>query len=340
MRSGALLLVLALSFVLPGCLSDMASSSAGVPSDPQDADVPRGANAGTSGAHSSPKREESAVDVRPEGSQYVATRTITIDNDFGGAEHSHVVLASFNGAISLQPSQDGGYHLSAELFGRGQTSDDARQALDLLELQNSDDLRGGVLELSFALTTNTPARLPLPIVLANGVNNGASYTLWLPPEPAHDLEAGTSNAAIAAVGLHGPHYKAGTSNGAIAANGAFDDVEALTSNAAISLGGGTFNDVTAETTNGAIATTLDPSRSAHVSLKTINAAIAVSVARDDEVAFDIEADTTNGRVVIDVEDHDSVDDDHGDYRSPDWSSADVQLTLDLETTNASILVED
>lgn len=337
-----LLVALLLTATLaPGCISDLGDSAPQGGADPEQAGAPRGANAGTPATHASPKRTEGQVETRQEGSsQYVATRTITIENDFGGAERSHAVLATFNGAISLQPAQDGGYRLVAVLHGRGATQEEARQALDLLRLQNTDELRDGELELSFALTANTPATLPLPIVLANGVNNGAAYTLWLPPEPAHGIEAGTSNGAIAAVGLHGPHYKAGTSNGAIAANGGFDRVEAKTTNGAISLGGGTFNDVDAETSNGAIAAALDPSRSATVRLLTSNGAIAVALPRSERIGFDIDADTTNGRVIIEVEDHDEVSDGHASYRSPGFDSADIQFTLDLDTTNGSIVVED
>ncbi|MHB1261702.1 MAG: DUF4097 family beta strand repeat-containing protein [Thermoplasmatota archaeon] len=334
-RSALVLLVAAV--VASGCISDATEPQPG--QAPDDARPPTGANAGTATSHSSPTRTEGSVQVRQEGGQYVATKVITVDNDFGGASRSHVVSMTFNGAVALQPSQDGGYHLTATLHGRGASEPDARQALDLLELQNTDDLRDGSLELSFALTANTPSMLPLPVVLANGVNNGAAYLLQLPPEPAHDVEVGTSNGAIAVVGLHGPNYKAGTSNGAIAANAAFDRVEAQTTNGAISLGGA-FNDVDGQTTNGAIAVALDPTRTATVRLATTNGAIAVAVPRDDALAFDITADTTNGRVVIDVEGHESVDDDHGDYRSPDWSSAAIQLTLDLDTTNGSIVVED
>ncbi|MEA3135939.1 MAG: hypothetical protein QOC71_220 [Thermoplasmata archaeon] len=333
--------LLAVAVLASGCLSDLSavSSSAGN-ADPEQAAAPSGAHAGTAATHAAPQRTEGPVSARQEGGQWVANRTIRIANDFGGAPRSHDVLSTFNGAISLQPSTDGGYRFEAELNGRGNSETEARQALDLLELQNTDDLRGDTLELSFALTANTPAMLPIPVVLANGVNNGAAYRLWLPSEPAHDVEAGTSNGAIAAVGLHGPHYKAGTSNGAVSANGAFDRVEAKTTNGAVSLGGGAFNDVDAETSNGAIAVALDPTRSATAKLTTSNGAIAVEVPRDDGTAFDITADTTNGRIVIDVEDHDSVSDDHEAYRSPGWSSADFQLTLDLQTTNGSIIVED
>lgn len=334
-----LLLALTLGALLAsGCLSDVVTGPQ--ESDPQDAAAPRGENAGSPGTHASPSRTDGPVDVKPEGNQYVARRTVTVVNDFGGADRSHVVLSTFNGAISLQPAQDGGYTFTAELYGRGNSEQEARHALDLLELQNTDDLRGSTLELSFALTANTPAALPLPVVMASGVNNGATYVLHVPPEPAHDIEAGTTNGAIASVGLHGPHFKAGTSNGAIAANGGYDRVEASTTNGGISLSGGVFNDVDAKTSNGAIAASLEPSRSATARLQTSNGAIVVSVPRDDDVAFDITADTTNGRVVIDVEGHDSVDDDHGEYRSQDWSSAAIRLTLDLDTTNGSIIVED
>jgi hypothetical protein len=330
-----LLPLLAVAVLASGCLVDQPATFSGDPAEPG---VPEGDNAGTSSSHSSPQRDDGTVEVKSEGGQSVATRTVTIRNDFGGAVRSHVVLGSFNGAVVLKPSTDGGYHFTAQLYGRGQSEQEARQALDLLRLQNTDDLRSGELELSFALTASTPDVLPVPIVLPRGANNGASYTLWLPPEPAHDIEAGTSNGAIATEGLHGPRFKAGTSNGAIAADGAFDQVEARSSNGAITLEG-TLNDIDAQTSNAAIAVDLDPTRSSEVILATSNGAVAVEVPRDG-TAFDITADTMNGRVVIDVEDRDSVSDDHATYRSPRWSSADVQMTLDLDTTNGSIVVED
>jgi hypothetical protein len=332
----ARLLPLLLAAVLAsGCLADQTASLGGDPGHPG---VPEGSNAGTASTHSSPQRDDGAVEVRSEGGQSVARRTVTIHNDFGGAARSHVVLGTFNGAISVKPSTDGGYRFTAELYGRGQSEQEARQALDLLRLQNTDELRGDELELSFALTANTPAALPLPIVLPDGANNGAAYTLWLPPEPAHDIEAGTSNGAILAQGVHGPRLTAGSSNGAIAAEGGFDQVEARTRNGAISLEG-TFNDVDAQTSNGAIAVDLRPTRSAKVVLATSNGAIVVDLPRG-EVAFDITANTSNGRVILDVEDRDSVSDDQATYRSPGWSSADLQLTLDLDTSNASIVVKD
>jgi hypothetical protein len=327
--------LLVVAALAAGCLVDQPSTFSGDPAEPG---VPEGSNAGTARAHSSPQRDDGAVEVKSEGGQTVARRTVTISNDFGGAARSHVVLGSFNGAIVVKTSPDGGYRFTAEMHGRGQSEQEARRALDLLRLQNTDDLRAGELELSFALTANTPATLPLPVVLPDGANNGASYTLWLPPQPAHDLEAGTSNGAIVSEGLHGPRLKAGTSNGAIASDGGFDQVEARTSNGAISLEG-TFNDVDAQTSNGAIAVDLRPTRTSEVRLSTSNAAVVVDLPRDG-AAFDITADTSNGKVLLDVEDRDSVSDDHASYRSPGWSSAEVQLTLDLDTSNASIVVED
>lgn len=324
----------------PAGQSDEGASFAPPPEDPEQADEPTGQNAGTPVEHGTPQRTDGPVQVRAEGTQYVATRVVTVQNDFGGADQSRLVLSTFNGAIALQPSADGGYLFTAELHGRGATEQDARQALDLLELQSTDDLQGTRLELSFALVANPPAALPVPIVLPSGVTNGAWFQLAVPPEPAHDIEVGTDNGAIGSVGLHGPRLEAGTTNGAISADGAFDVTVVRTTNGAIGLGGGTFNDVTAQTDNGAIAVELDPLRTSAVQLTTDNGRISVQVPRGGDIAFDIQADTTNGEVTIAVEGHESEDDEHGEYRSPDWSSADIQLTLDLQTTNGSITVED
>ena len=289
--------------------------------------------------HGDPQRDDGTVDVSPQGSQFVARRTVTIDNDFGGAERSTVLLTSFNGAIAIAPSTDCGYHLVAQLFGSGATPDDARNALDLLTLANTDDLgAGGVLDLSFVLTSEAAAGVPLPIGLPTGLNNGGSFQLTVPPRPSHDLEAGSSNGAIDATGLHGPRLKATSSNGGLSVQGSFDSLELGSSNGGIDLDG-TFHDVVGQTSNGGISLDLRPTRSGTLRLTTSNGAMEVGLPQD-ESAFDVTGDTSNGEVRFDLEGRESEDDDHGTFRSADWASASVQVTLELGTSNGSIDVED
>ena len=308
--------------------------------DPLRADRPVGARAGTAATHGAAQRTDGPVSVEPDGNQYIAKRTVTLANDFGGAVRSDLVLSTFNGDVALQPSQDGGYLLVAELHGSGATEDEARKALELLELQATDGLQGDRIGLSFTLVSGSPTPLPVPVVMVDTVNNGGSFRLWVPPQPAHGVGMNSTNGDMAVSGLHGPRYLAGTVNGDIAADGSWDQVEARSTNGAITVGGGTINDVTAENTNGDLAITAAPSRTSAIRLTSSNGDIDVAVPRDPAVAFDVEGDTTNGEVTIAVEEHDSESEGHGAYRSPGWASARVQLTLDLQSTNGSIVVED
>ncbi|HJQ93203.1 MAG TPA: hypothetical protein VJ874_02835 [Candidatus Thermoplasmatota archaeon] len=331
----ALLACLVLASLASGCISDTTSSVTGMPDA---ADPPQGSRAGSPTAHGAPDRDEGSVDASPEGGQFVARRTVTIANDFGGASRSDLVLKSFNGGIALEPSTDGGYRLVAELYGRGTTQDEARQALDLLTLTNTDDLRQGTLALSFVLASGTPGAFPLPIGLPNGVSNGATFHLAVPAEPSHQIEVASSNGGIATERLHGSRLSADSSNGGISVDGAFAALALQTSNAGLSIDG-TFHDVVGRTSNGGISADLRPTRSGSVDLSTSNAGIHVDVPRD-ESAFDITAATSNAEVRFDLEGRESEGDDHGTFRSGDWSSAGVKVTMELGTSNASIAVED
>lgn len=308
-------------------------------SGPPQADPgPAAAACAAPAVHGEPQRDDGTVDTAPEGGTFVARRTVTIANDFGGAPRSTVLLQTFNGAMAVLPSTDCGYRLVAQMYGRGATPDDARQALDLLTLTATDHLAQGTLDLSFVVASGAPEAVPLPINLGSGVNHGAAFQLWLPPGPAHDLEARTSNAAIGVQGLHGPRLNATSSNAALSAEGTFDEILLGTSNGAIELTG-TFRTVVAQTANAAIDAELRPAHSGSVRLGTSNAAIGVALPRDAS-AFDITAGTTNGRVGFDLEGREAGGDGHATFRSADWGSAKVQVTLDLGTSNAAILVKD
>ncbi len=311
-----------------GSIADPAPQAS--PSDEEPCDGPT--------VHGEPQRDDGTVDTVPETGHYVARRTVTIRNDFGGAERSDILLTTFNGAIAAMPSTDCDYHLVAELYGRGATPEDARQALDLLTLTATDKLDKGALGLSFVLTSDPSEAVPLPLGLSQGLTSGAILQLWLPFASAHDLETETSNAVIGVEGLHGPRLKATSSNAVLSVEGAFARLDLDTSNAALFLDG-TFHDIVASTSNAVIEAELRPTQSGSVQLSTSSAAIRVGLPRDTS-AFDITAEALNGNVRFDLEGHESSDGGQGTFQSSDWTSADVQVTMDLDTSNAQILVED
>jgi hypothetical protein len=335
----ALLSVSLLTALLSGCLADSAGSVADA--DPTAAGAPKGAEAGSAATHGQAKRADGPISVEPEGSQFVAKRTVTVANDFGGAAASKVSLDSFNGAVSVQASRDGGYQFKADLYGRGATEDQARQALDRLTLDASDDLAAGILTLSFALKSAPLASggpLPLPVTLGASSNNGGSFALVVPPQPSHDLTVDSSNGRLTVDGLHGPSLKASTSNGGVTVGGAFGTLDADTSNGGINLAG-TFNDVQADSSNGGIDADLRFTRGGKVDLSTSNGGIDVRVPASG-AAYDVTGDTSNGDVEIRLGGSHIDSDDHATYRSPGWETASVQVTIGLSSSNAGITVED
>jgi hypothetical protein len=331
----ALLAVALASALLSGCMSDTSGPAADA-GDPSAAGAPQGSAAGSAATHGTPKRADGPVDVEPQGGQFVAKQVITITNDFGGASASKLGLSSFNGGVALGASRDGGYQFKAELYGRGATEDQARQALDLLELAAKDDLSGGTLTLAFTLTSGTvPSLLPL---LGGAANNGGSFALLVPPQPGHEASVDTSNGGVSADGLHGPALKAATSNGGISVHGAFGELGLDTSNGGLDLEG-TFNDVHAGTTNGGVDADLRFTHGGKVEIGTSNGGIDVRVPASG-AAYDVGGDTSNGDVDIRLGGTHIRSDSHATYRSPDWSSSSLQVAIDLSTSNAGISVED
>lgn len=331
----AVLAIALASSLLAGCMTDSSGSVANA-GDPSAAGAPQGSAAGSASAHGTPQRADGPVDVEPQGSQFVAKQVVTITNDFGGAAGSKLGLSSFNGGVALGASRDGGYQFKAELYGRGATEDQARQSLGLLKLAATDDLSGGTLALSFTLTSGSvPGLLP---VLGGTANNGGSFSLLVPPQPGHDVSVDTSNGGVSADGLHGPALQAATSNGGMSVHGAFGTLGLDTSNGGLDLEG-TFNDVKAGTTNGGVDADLRSTHSGKVEIGTSNGGIDVRVASSG-AAYDVSGDTSNGDVDIRLGGTHIQSDSHATYRSPDWSSSAVQVTLDLSTSNAGISVED
>lgn len=333
-----LLAVLSIAFataLLSGCISDTSGPAADA-DDPGTAGAPRGSEAGSPSSHGTPQRADGPVEVRSEGGQFVARRTVTVVNDFGGAAESALTLKAFNGGVAVQASDNGGYQFRAELYGRGATEDQAREALGALRLDATDSLSGGRLTLGFTLTSgDLPVALPL---VSGNANNGGGFALFVPPQPGHEVTAESSNGGVSVEGLHGPSLTVDTSNAGVHVAGAFGAVDLDTSNGGIDLDG-TFHDVKADTSNAAVHADLSPARSGRFEAKTTNGGIAVEVPASG-AAYDVTGDTSNANVVIRLDGSRIQSEEHATYRSPDFASAPVQVTIVLSSSNAGISVED
>lgn len=309
-----------------GCVGNTATTN-----DPLSAAPPEGAQAGSPSSHGGPDRDETGVTVQRQGSSWIARKTITLANDFGGASRSDIDLGTLNGAVKVSAGGDGGYKVVAALFGQGNTEAQARDALDRLRYSEDDSLDGSTLGLSVHVSS-TGQQLP------NGASHGASFTVTLPPQPSHAIDADSSNGAMTVSGLHGGMLSLGSSNGQISVEGTFAKLVADTSNGPISLSG-TFNTVSADTSNGAITATVRAAASGTLAFETSNAAIRVTLAAGPDRGFDVSADTSNDEVTIDLGDEQASGDDDASARSDGYAGKPIQVKVVADTSNAGITVK-
>ncbi|MFA5944871.1 MAG: DUF4097 family beta strand repeat-containing protein [Candidatus Thermoplasmatota archaeon] len=335
-RVGLALLLFA-ALVLPGC-----TSLGNETGDSGSEGAPTGPGAGTAAGHGAAQRSETAVVVTRENDRYYARMEITVENDFGGASRSQVRMTTFNGGAQFFEGGNGGYVMLAQLYGTGETEQEARDALDILTLDASDSLALGSLTLAFTIREETLPGSPLPIPSITGstqnFQNGAALRITLPGDGAHDLGGQTTNGAVRSSGLHGPAFSGDTSNGGVSADGDFEAVTATTTNGGIDLDG-TYNTVEATTSNGGISGRLAWSRSGHATLKTSNGAIDLGLVSDDDTGFDVSAQTTNGRITLAIDGDSASGNSPQSARSPGYDSKQAKVQIDAETTNGRITIQ-
>jgi hypothetical protein len=330
MRTPALLVA---ALLLSGCISAMAGP--GLP-DPSASQAPAGPTSGSAATHGAPQRSETPVKVELTPTGYVASKDVTVRNDFGGAPATRVRLATQDGSVKALAGGTGGYELAAHLEGRGKTEADARAALDTLNVLNQDNLSGGLLDIGLQVRFGDPPApvkppVPLPSVNVQDAQRSASIVATLPAGPAADLGAQTTNGEVRVAGLHGPKLAAATTNGALDVAGAWDQAGLRTTNGGVHLDG-LVNDLEAHSTNGGIAGTVASQRSCKQVLETTNGSVALAI-KDAGNGYDLRGQTTNGRVTIDVAGAHAAGKETQHAQTPGFDGKAVQVTLTAASTN-------
>ncbi|MEA3202669.1 MAG: hypothetical protein QOI63_335 [Thermoplasmata archaeon] len=328
--------LLVAALLMSGCISAMASE--GLP-DPAARQAPAGPGAGTPAAHGAPQRTETPVKVELGTDGYVASRDVTVRNDFGGAPATRVRLATENGNVRAGAWPSGGYQLAAHLEGRGKTEQEARAALDTLAVLNQDSLAGSLLDLGLQVRFNDPPTplptpVPIPVDTSSGLQRSASIVASLPAGPAEDLGAQTTNGEVAVAGLHGARLAAQSTNGELAIAGAWDKAELRTTNGGVHLDA-LVNDLEARSTNGNLGGTVESQRSCKQSLATTNGSVKLAI-KDRGHGYDLSGRTTNGRVSIDVAGAHAEGKDRQEARTPGFEGEAVQVVLDATSTNGNV----
>ncbi len=325
----ALLLIALLSGCVEDGLDPVSGDAGDAPSNIPSGEPAAGDDAGTAATHGQPQRTESDVTVTREGGdgKYVARKTVTLRNDFGGASSSSLSLKTVNGGVTVGAWDDGGYRTIASLSARADTEEAARANLARLSVAHSDKLAAGKLTLS------TTIQFP-----ANVQGLGGSLQSDVPEEPAYFLSMQTTNGGLLAGGIGGPSASAKTTNGGIELAASFNSVVADTSNGGVRLVG-TFNRGDVSTSNGGVSGSIRSTASGSWDVSTTNGLIALSFDGGSDHGYDASGSCTNGSVDLDVEGGEAVGTQSRTskhVRTSGFASKAVQVTLDLSTTNGDV----
>ena len=328
--SRALLSGLLVAVLASGCLGDTGASLGGIPAGA----AAEGPNAGEPSSHAEPQRTDGAVTVDLEGGQFVARQTVTLTNDFGGAAKATVALATGAGGVSTRAWSEGGYKVVVLLQARAPTESMARDGLEDLSVVHSDRLGGGTLSLATAVR--------FPTGFTDGVSRSGTITSNLPEEPAYSIELGAGSGGATSAGLGGPSIEADTGSGGISIEGAFGRMVADTGSGGIELSG-IANEVTASAGSGGISARLKAGASGTWEFGTGSGGIDLTIVRGGGAAYDVEASAGSGGVDVDLSDGEAVGSqsrNHQHVRSEGYSSAPVQVAVDISTGSGGADVDD
>lgn len=326
MVARAAVLALLLTALLAGCVvEDPGPSQAAV----DGGSPPTGPDAGSSSTHRDPARNDGPVRIETTNGQVYAIQTVTITNDFGGADGAVVELTTRAGGIAVDSATGGGYRIVVTLKGYGDTEEIARSRLARLSVSHSDALGEN-------LALDTEVHFPDESV---GMTGGIAA--YFPTAPAYRLDLDTSSGGIAVSDLSGPEIDAQTSSGGIAIDGAYDSIKARASSGGIALEA-RAGDVDALTGSGGVAAELEPLRTGTWRLEAGSGGVAVSLERGN-AGYDVTADAGSGGVQVSVRGSDDVGSQsarHRHVRTSGFEDAGTQVTVLAETGSGGVAVAD
>lgn len=326
----ALLLALFATATLSGCLDDDSSGGGAALDSIPSGSAPTGEGAGTPASHGNHDRSESAVTVsRNSNGDYIAKKTVTLTNDFGGAANADVELTTRTGGVQFKAGEGGGYEIVASLEARAATEQLARQNLALLKVVHSDRLGAGRLSL------DTEVQFP------NNVNNlVGGLVAKLPASPSYRLTGLTNTGGAQASGLGGSLVSLSTDTGGVDVAGAFNTATLQADTGGIRING-VYNVVKATTDTGGINARIESSQTGSITLDSDTGGIDLRLLGPAGVGYDVQAEADTGGVSIAIgptTDVGTQSRDHKHVRSAGFDEASIQVTVVATTSTGGVSV--
>jgi len=340
-----------------------------------------GTPAGHAGSHGTPQRDDSSVETGMSATNVpgaYARRTVNITNDFGGADLGLVELSVEAGSIEVSPGGNDGYTITAVLEAHGLTEQDAKDALDRLELTHTDQLQSDGLHLT-TVVKEKPAQQAIPFVQLGGAWTWADLQVKVPAGPAYQLAATSSAGGLRLEGLRGPSFKLSTSSGDLdvgtvnagtlsvdtsSGDVALDTVAAERVEADVSSGQITAKDVkfgaaklgtssgditlaglvdtlSADTSSGSIKVDAHGLASGAYKLSASSGDIDLRLLSGEGHAYHVRADTSSGKVTVQLADSETISDkdDHAEAVTRGFDGAAIRTVVDAETSSGDISVQ-
>lgn len=385
----AILALAALAISMAGCTTSTAPTELADQPDQESfqdslfaGPADQGAPAGQASGHGEPQRDDGTVESGMSPPLQVPTfwarRTVTITNDFGGASLGHAFFGADAGSIAVATEAGDAYTVEVSLEAQGLTEQDARDALDRIEVTHTDALQDDGLHLSTVVKQRDPAS-PIPFVSVGGGSFAwADVKVTLPAAPAYELAADTSYGEVSVSDLRGPAVQLTTSSGGITAQRLnagtleietssgdidLDTVQADDLNASASSGEvtgatlrlgkavvdtssgdidlqGAIDTLEADASAGGITLDAYARHSGAYKLSTSSGDVDVTLLTGEGRAYHVTAEADSGQVTVDLPDShaDKERDDRADVTTDGFDDAAVQTVVDVETSSGDITV--
>lgn len=353
MRSTAVVPVLALFLALTsGCVGGVTETPSG--GDDRDLVAPDSAVA----AHEAAKREDSSITVAPRPAPnpgYIARQTVTVRNSLEGFQGAVATYSSPGGPVTVRAGTEDGYVAVAQISATGLTESEARSALATIHIDVTDTVEGNVLQLGMAGRLDT---LTNPVAVTS--NRQVALEIALPASLAYDLTATTQGGGLDVRGLGGPALEADSSGGGLSLEDlSFRTVDVESAGGGISArditgdevkirsaGGGLDADIEArqadvQSSGGGMSVEFRPTATGSSKFSSGGGGLAIQLARDDAIAYDVHAQSGGGGCSVSIHDAEttgSATDKRA--KSRNFATARIQATIDAQSGGGGLTVED
>ncbi len=303
-------------------------------------------------AHGEVERSESGVTTRPDGTRFVATKTVTVSNGAGAAEAMSFAASFASGHLRMTPGHDG-YTYQMVLEVRADTEQAAREALDTVTVDHDDTLAQGT------LTTSTTIGLgPQPIGLLSTPNLRVEFAAQVPTLPT-DVDIDVSTADLRFDDIRGDALDITTSTGDIDGTVHYNDASISVSTGDTDLEGtlvrfvssgstgsidfdGRMDSADIERSTGDISLDVTPAASGAYDIDVSTARVDIDIAGGGARGQDVAASTSTGRLEVDLIDGETVgpqDEDNVHVRTKGFSNKAIQTTVSITTSTGDVNVD-